>query len=524
MNQEHQFPPQNKCFDTINSPYPSSPPPFIPLPPSSAPITPQKNRDRDQCYKCRELGHWAPQCPKSSPSSTPNAPDLPDIRCPCNRGRCVVRTSGKPQSYMRKFFTCPVSPSEVQCGFFLWCDDVKGVPVCSCGVGIACLNRRGAGPDIGKWYLACRIRKNHGACEFFQWVDYAISSKLKWNPKPNYLKHISRQLRNNVANSVPGNEVVDTKHQMEDVLQSEQDEVLNSDLIMQDVDSSNPSGNQLQAVTVTVTESHHMRKTTSNVSDAEITINEGIFPSFNPVMDSEDEDNMSGIESSSPTQTPRQDLQIFNGFLPEPSPKKQKSDALSKSVFKKLAQSLFDIFESMDPLDHYEMLKVAEAIFTSLRTLSIECNPFVEAVKNYIFNVSKLSVIEGYLRNRLSSHELISVCENEKARFNNISSLHTEALAAYEASADRRHSLQEEISRVKGTLVRLEEQLLCCEAETLEHKARSDEASKDMLESEKSVQAIAYDLEEAVALEREKELVSDAARAAFEAAKVWLEE
>ncbi|XP_065865031.1 uncharacterized protein [Euphorbia lathyris] len=482
------FPAEKMGLDSVSNPYPypSTPPRLLTPPPSSVPITPQKSRDRDECFKCRELGHWSYDCPnkspKKSPSSSPgsstNVTDFPVVRCPCDRGACVVFTSSTDKNPKRKFYTCPVEKSK-ECGFFKWCDEIKGTPVCACGVGTCSLNRTSSGPDEGKWYYACRIKKNHGACDFFQWADYQVNSTLKWKRK------------GYPCCQTDNNEELDSNKQI-NALQSHQEDVV-----------PNPTGNQLEVVAET--ESHCLRP------DVGITINEGIIDA--------DED-MSGIEGSSPTQTQTP----FGGFLPEPFCKKQDNDALSKSIFKKLARSLFDIFESMSPLDPDQMLKVAEAIFISFSTLSIECRPFVEAVKDYIHNVSKLTAIEGSMHNRLSSQKLISLCENEKARFNNNSCLHKEALAAYKESEHHRRSLEEEILHLKGMLIRVEEQFLCCEAETSAHKARSDEACKDMLESEKSVQAVAFDLAEAIALERQKELVSNAARAAFEAAKLWLEE
>lgn len=265
----------------------------------------------------------------------------------------------------------------------------------------------------------------------------------------------------------------------------------------------------------------------------------GIFPSFDPVTILEDV-NISEIEESFPltdsasntatdmplSPNPRQDTQILGGAFEEASGLNEPfgiTQDESKSILKEYGLALLNTLESMSPVRHGAMVKVAEATLKTLQNLSIECGPFGENVKEYIHNRSKLASIEVSMSKGLSSQELTKVFDSEKVQYDKVSRLHAEAATAYRASNNHLQTLQEEVSRVKTMLLQLEKQLFSCETETLARKTRVDEISEDMLEAKKSMEAASEKMKEALELERRRDSVNCAAKAVLETARVWLE-
>ncbi|XP_056170017.1 uncharacterized protein LOC115672878 isoform X1 [Syzygium oleosum] len=125
------------------------------------------------CFACKKQGHWMKDCPGKSPAkSQPPAADVPVLECRCGAGACAVRTSHSLQNPDRKYYKCPDrAPNDVGgCGFFAWCDKYSA-PMCPCGAGRCRINFFEDPPPKGREYFSCRIRKGHGACEFFQWAD-----------------------------------------------------------------------------------------------------------------------------------------------------------------------------------------------------------------------------------------------------------------------------------------------------------------------------------------------------------------
>ncbi|KAF5456940.1 hypothetical protein F2P56_021088 [Juglans regia] len=148
--------------------------------------------ERDACFHCNQRGHWIKNCPFKNPdekfepssatvslptSSSSNDFDLPLIRCRCGHD-CLVLTSGTERNPGRKFYTCP-GVNGSKCRFFKWCDEVKNgetskspqsvYPRCSCGAGVCRRNTLQVGPNAGRSYFVCPIKKGHGACLFHQW-------------------------------------------------------------------------------------------------------------------------------------------------------------------------------------------------------------------------------------------------------------------------------------------------------------------------------------------------------------------
>ncbi|XP_021661764.2 uncharacterized protein LOC110650921 isoform X2 [Hevea brasiliensis] len=536
----------NPCTSTPPSP---SSPPSPALLPFSAPATPQRISG-NECFSCRRKGHWAKECPNKTPkksqpfspgSNSTNGSGLPPIRCPCGRGTCQILTSKTEKNPERKFYRCPGDRSTVDgyCNFFKWCDELSDrAPMCPCGVGFCSLNlsRESTGPNGENWYFACRIKKNHGACSFFQWVDSEVNAMMrKYVGKSNGSNSAINDLDNKEFSSkiVPESPIVEGAENASNmpiiVIPSEQDEMHNWELVMQDVESEVP----LQVFQrMRQSKSYFLKELARQISVAGNTITQDICPSLDDdVNTSENEGSfvlLGSDETDTPLSlTPGQDVQLVGGVIQEASGLNEPfgiTQDEAKSILKEYGQALLNTLESMNPHRHGAMVKLAEATFKTLQNLSIECGPFGERVKEYIHNMSRLETIEGSLCKGLSSHELIKLLDSEKVQFDNVSRLHAEAVTAYSASSNHLQSLEEEISLVKAMLLQLEKQLSSCEAETLVLKTHVDEVSKEMLESKSSMEA-AYDkLAEALELERQRDSVRGAAKVALETARVWLEQ
>ncbi|KAJ0113219.1 hypothetical protein Patl1_02521 [Pistacia atlantica] len=151
---------------------------------------------KDICFYCSKPGHWARVCPsktpeKSSPSSSRGGPtrrcDYPLIHCPCGNGTCRIWVSKTEKNPDRSFYTCPVQGSG-KCKFFKWCDEIKKEdtkvpPKCRCGAGTCRKYVEVKGPNVGRSYFVCPIKKGLGACPFFEWAD-SQSSESKGYGSP----------------------------------------------------------------------------------------------------------------------------------------------------------------------------------------------------------------------------------------------------------------------------------------------------------------------------------------------------
>ncbi|KDP41875.1 hypothetical protein JCGZ_26893 [Jatropha curcas] len=271
-----------------------------------------------------------------------------------------------------------------------------------------------------------------------------------------------------------------------------------------------------------------------------------VFPSFDPVTIPEDVDICdaegsfllphSTSNAETDTQTTGQNVQEPSNAetdtqtagqnvqgLKDSAVIKENDTSISKSVLNSYGQALLNILESMNPPNHEAMVKLADDTFNIFKNLSIQCDPFVEGVKEYIQAVSKLPSIEKSMPKGLSSKELSKLYDAEKLQFDNVSRLHTEAVTAYKASNNHLQSLQEELSSVKARLLELEKQLCSCESETSALKSHLGEVAEDMLESQRSMEAASNEMVEALKLEQQKESVLDAARAAMETARIWIQ-
>ncbi|XP_052192549.1 uncharacterized protein LOC127801430 isoform X4 [Diospyros lotus] len=143
------------------------------------------------CFSCQQAGHWARKCPNRTPtarrqlhfgppSSPPSAGPSPVVYCPCGGGICNVKVSRKPRSSGRKFYSCPLYPAN-SCKFFKWYDELSSddltydVPTCECGAGPCHVYRESDGPNAGRKFFVCPIKKGQGACDFRRLVGVTDS-------------------------------------------------------------------------------------------------------------------------------------------------------------------------------------------------------------------------------------------------------------------------------------------------------------------------------------------------------------
>lgn len=272
----------------------------------------------------------------------------------------------------------------------------------------------------------------------------------------------------------------------------------------------------------------------------------GVFPSFDPIFIPQDKDVSSNEcftelpHSPSLTEFDKPSPQI-SGWdaealsdvsqelskakspppIVEDSIKASNSNMLEQIVLQ-LQNLLLTSLESMDPLKHESMAAAVESTCNVLDCLSVNYTNFHERVREFIACASSLADMEQSVYEEHSWQELIERYDSEKVRYDDIISIHAETVTTLTASSQRLKSLRERASSLKGLLVRVENQLSSCEADTKELEARVGEISWDMLESQKSLQALSQEAEEAMKLHQQRERERKAAKAALEMARLKL--
>ncbi|XP_012067383.1 uncharacterized protein LOC105630230 isoform X3 [Jatropha curcas] len=558
-------------FETINPFHSTSTPPSSPTQPSPPPISvsvSQRN-PADRCFGCGKCGHWIKECPnKITKKSHPSSPNLTSsssslntcdvllIRCPCGRGKCRIFTSHTQANPERKFYTCPVdkSSSHGACPFVQYVDSE-----------VNAMMKRYVGGRRGHTSLQFNNVNND-----LEKKEVTVASAIE------VAGNIDSDMKEDASEiELP---VI--------IAATEQDESPCGDQVMQGAESWDPVAlNTLEVFHQTPifqSESHRLKELWKQISASGNMITGDViyqisglrvsgwlgrfafppsqypkdspvmpifccvFPSFDPVTIPEDVDICdaegsfllphSTSNAETDTQTTGQNVQEPSNAetdtqtagqnvqgLKDSAVIKENDTSISKSVLNSYGQALLNILESMNPPNHEAMVKLADDTFNIFKNLSIQCDPFVEGVKEYIQAVSKLPSIEKSMPKGLSSKELSKLYDAEKLQFDNVSRLHTEAVTAYKASNNHLQSLQEELSSVKARLLELEKQLCSCESETSALKSHLGEVAEDMLESQRSMEAASNEMVEALKLEQQKESVLDAARAAMETARIWIQ-
>ncbi|KAK3145865.1 hypothetical protein QOZ80_3BG0258510 [Eleusine coracana subsp. coracana] len=151
------------------------------------------------CFKCGDPGHWARECPQSTPSTGGGSAiggggyadaggKVEEKACPCGAGSCLVLTSNTPRNPGRKFYKCPMRDNG-GCNFFEWCDTPSPGPgnarsntvfqsemssmnmPCPCGAGTCLILTAKTGTNVGKQFYRCPGKQGGASCGFFKWCD-----------------------------------------------------------------------------------------------------------------------------------------------------------------------------------------------------------------------------------------------------------------------------------------------------------------------------------------------------------------
>ncbi|GMI73384.1 hypothetical protein HRI_001007700 [Hibiscus trionum] len=158
---------------------------------------------KDKCFRCGKQGHWAQNCPSSTPTKKPPShpstppPDVhhfPVLRCHCGVAStlCVSRSE---TSYGRRYYA-----RNCDCGhtkgswpgrsFYKWCEDVKA-PLCRCGAGACTINFREDSYGNYVKYYTCRIRTGHGSCGFllFESLPSSLPRSMELDERRSISQH-----------------------------------------------------------------------------------------------------------------------------------------------------------------------------------------------------------------------------------------------------------------------------------------------------------------------------------------------
>ncbi|KAG6670474.1 hypothetical protein I3843_Q062000 [Carya illinoinensis] len=489
-------------------------------------------------------------------SSSSNDSDLPLIRCRCGQDYCLVRTSRTDKNPGRKFYTCP-GVNGSKCGFFKWCDEAKNgesskspqsvYPLCSCGAGVCRRNTWQVGPNAGRSYFVCPIKKGHGACLFHQWEgtqDVITINDLEEECKLDvFAKSTSKNLTGGLGDlSIEHSERIKFESPemgnpqqqspsfvaLDGHFENEQEPLIESGGHDKTLDFSNPAKYIDPSHVEASSTLHDLVLLGAELSDpivkktllmshatawAEIYCQETQF--WMQITSARDKSTQGQILGCFPSFDPTfvQNKNVFNneGFTDLPhSLSSADFDKPSSRYLVGILQLSSPIFEGSTTTSHLEVLEqtlvyVQNQLITSLQSMDpLKHESMTQAAKatfdEFIDLASSLADMEHPATNEHSLQELIEQYHCEKVRYEDICHFHAKTVSSLMASSQRILSLREEVSYVKDLLMRVENQLSGCEAET------------------KSLQTLSEAME--LCLRREQE--QNAAKAALEMARLEL--
>ncbi|CAL1405434.1 unnamed protein product [Linum trigynum] len=505
------------------------------------------------CFNCNQPGHWARNCPakakakaKANPSPDPEC-DLPVVRCPCGRGACIVKTTRKQNDHLSwKFYGCPGNahpPYDEGCRFFKWVHDVVpiDVPYCSCRAGKCSLNK----DSTGRWYFACRIKKGFGACEFSQMADRHVTeimNRTRSNPSTdNSLSRPNRSESSNAEMDVEVTDVIDLAMEEGESVDPIIDNGVSvpyttSDICIQLTETqrliSVSGGAFKQEIIYQILYDHAhgwLSKLAFSPSQSlkDAAAVRCVFPSFD--LFAHEFVAVVPINGGSVMQSQKQvhslARQMSRRVSSEPSSMTEMQDkCFPRVLLKSYGKALLDVLGSLGPADHERMIKLADDTFHIWRSNLVEYEPFSHSVNEYIEHASRLAWIDELIHGKPSSQELLDLYHEEKARFDGISELHADAVAAHRSSSFKYESLSKEVERMRNELLRMEQELAYHEVKTQEDHAHVVKISEDMEESKKTMENAHEMMDEVIKLEQEKESLLEDMSTALAIAAVQLEE
>ncbi|VVB14395.1 unnamed protein product [Arabis nemorensis] len=413
------------------------------------------------CFRCHEPGHWISDCPLKI-NADPLPP--PSIHCTCGGGFCLTKVANTQRNPGRKFYKCPTVRTFAQdCGFFKWCDKVTDedirfrpafmIPICPCGSGLCRKFIADSGPDSGRAYYLCCIKKGFGACGYFQWEGVEMG---------------------------PICDVVD---------EDEMDFWVEADLISSDVESNFHASvmENVNQVAVPGKECH------GSVSIGDDSIVENL-----DAMLVSDIHSHAALNQGIPLIGPRvAEEQVAVVIEPdEPWMKTMHVDhqatnsAPSKLSFKESCHlNLDEALSDLGSVDRFE--NVGDAVSSG----SVVTNHEQPGTGETEWSSPNLQdIIEQY--------------NSEKHRLESVSGKHVQVLSAFMGSYRRLRLLHEKTNNLRKLLLETEKEMACCEAETLELGASCREVASEMAESQKRMQETAEKLGKEVDVLKLKEFVT----------------
>lgn len=187
-----------------------------------------------------------------------------------------------------------------------------------------------------------------------------------------------------------------------------------------------------------------------------------------------------------------------------------------------LQKDLLTFFESMDIKDHRTMIQEADATFAALDHLGVDRQRFSERVEAFISSVSSLAKIECSISSDQCFETLVSHWIFEKLKLDELSHAHVEAINASTLAEQRLLNLKDEASVVTARLSQIEAELAQCEVDNSALQCSLEHISEEKKKSEETLSIAFKELENAQELRKQREVERNAAKTAYQTAKVML--
>ncbi|RVX06737.1 hypothetical protein CK203_014997 [Vitis vinifera] len=362
----------------------------------------------------------------------------------------------------------------------------------------------------GSECIHCHMPQGQGACNFFQWEDAQVNTKVN---DVDETKQCSTHQSAGISQQ--DTETGKSCSLKEEPLSFQHLERVENSPVKENSCPSNPEavlGLSEERNMLLIEDRGHdeiSKFHSLKLHNAADVTSLGVFPSYDPIFvptdvecDVECLSNLSQSPSDLLRLTHGQDAQTLDVLLEPPGltnpPNILGGNAvISGSIWAAFRQAalhvqneLLTLLELMNPQDHESMVREANSAFAGLDRLGIDYRPFYERVKKFIGCASTLAQIESTIRNDLASQELMNSYRSKMSHYENISRVHSKAMGAFTSSDDRLHFLQKEAIRVREMLLQIETQLSCCEVETAVLEIHLLQISQDMLETKQNLEGV----------------------------------
>ncbi|KAK2416087.1 hypothetical protein P8452_61109 [Trifolium repens] len=235
----------------------------------------------------------------------------------------------------------------------------------------------------------------------------------------------------------------------------------------------------------------------------------GIFPSFNPTVNSQSECRDVVIKS------PNQCTQLSPGS-------EEKLKAVERRILIDEQKRLLDDLANFDFHQHESMRWTAEASFLALNRLGLDCKQFSDYVWDFINLTTSMADIDKSMENSPTLEEHSKLLEEEKVRLANIKDECMKTEALLQSSNQKRKLLSEEVSHLEAVLREKQNELKFCDLETTKFETRLGGIKKRMLEADETVEDRILQTEAARKKVTERDTMQIAARTALDNAKLAL--